>query len=100
MSGHGMLLALVATVCASTSAMAQATTATLQGTVVDPNHGVLFGATVDVRSRETGAVRHAAVGADGGYRITGLIPGVYEITARALGFRPERRSAVELLVGE
>ncbi|HEX2779855.1 MAG TPA: carboxypeptidase regulatory-like domain-containing protein, partial [Gemmatimonadaceae bacterium] len=57
------------------------------------------GARVEARSRETGAVREATTDAAGAYRILGLSPGPYDLTARAVGYRPARVVNVELLLG-
>jgi hypothetical protein len=91
-------LCLVA--CAQRRIAAQATTAELRGRVFGPESAALGGAHVEVRGRETGVVRQALTQADGAYRVLGLTPGSYDVIARAVGCRPERRADVELIVGE
>lgn len=87
-------------VCSVSRVGAQVTTAELRGNVLGPEHTTLHGASVEVRARETGVVRRAVTDADGAYRVLGLIPGRYDVTLRAIGYRPERRPDVELVVGE
>jgi hypothetical protein len=60
---------------------------------------VVSSARIEIRNRETGALRQTAVGTNG-YRLLGLAPGAYDVLARAVGFRPQRRDSVELIVGQ
>src|SRR4051812_11287625 len=92
------VVALVASV--ATSLRAQATTAAVQGLVRAVDRATTPNGTIEIKSHETGVVRQTTSGADGSYRLFGLPPGLYEVTARALGYRPERRTQVELVVGE
>jgi hypothetical protein len=92
------VLGLVARI--ASSLRGQATTAAVQGFVHAPDRATTASATVETKSRETGVVRQTTTAADGSYRLFGLPPGLYDVTARALGYRPERRTEVELVVGE
>lgn len=97
------LAAVMFVICATPAPRlaAQATTVTLEGLVVATGGGgVLQGARVSARSRESGAAREALTDRRGAYRIVGLAPGLYDVTARAVGCRPERRDAVQLIIGE
>ncbi len=64
--------------CLSLGANASAqSTATLQGTVTDPQGAVVGNAKVTVRNRETGAERTAETDEAGGYQFASLQPGDY-----------------------
>ena len=86
--------------CAASSLSAQATTATLQGAVTASDGAVVSGAEVEARSRENGSARSALADVRGAYRLLGLVPGIYDVTARAVGFRALRRTSVELILGD
>jgi len=81
-------------------AQAQASSADLVGTVVDPGDAVVGGATVTVRSPATGITRTTASDADGSYRFIGLPPGDYEVTSEAATFKRVVISPVKLTVGQ
>jgi hypothetical protein len=94
------LFALAAVVLVRVSSLsAQVTTGSVEGTVVT-TQGASLAAQVDVRDQSTGAVRWAATDRRGRYRVFALGPGLYEVTARALGFAPQRRAGVAVLLGE
>src|SRR5689334_20737094 len=90
----------VALVCTPPLAAAQATTATLHGVVTSVEQGSPLAAWVEVRNRETGATRRAFTDSKGAYRILGLSPGPHDVVATSLGFRPQRRLNVQLVLGE
>ncbi|MFL5492219.1 MAG: carboxypeptidase regulatory-like domain-containing protein, partial [Gemmatimonadales bacterium] len=77
----------------------QATTVVLRGTVRDTAGRVPQEGQVEIHSRETGLWRQARVEPDGQYRVLGLPAGIYDITVRAIGYRAQRREAVELILG-
>lgn len=81
-------------------ALGQATTSVLRGTVTEQHRGIPLAARIDVRNRETGETRHALTDATGTYRILGLSPGAHDVTATSLGYRPQRRVGVQLVLGE
>jgi len=81
-----------------TSLGAQATTGSIEGRVATTDSGST--ASVDVRDQSTGTVRHATSDRRGHYRVLALEPGVYEVTARALGFAPQRQTGVVVVLGE
>jgi hypothetical protein len=84
----------------SALAQAQASTADLSGTVVDPNGAVVAGATVTARNSATGIERTVTTTSDGTYQIIGLPPGEYQITAEAATFKKVVISPVRLTVGQ
>jgi hypothetical protein len=79
-------------------ALAQISTATIQGTVTDAS-GVLPGATVTAREAQSGFTHEAVSGADGLFTLAGLRPGKYEITVAVSQYKPESKT-VEVLVGQ
>jgi hypothetical protein len=88
-----VILGLVST------ASAQQGTSSIRGRVADEQGGVLPGADVVVTHQESGVFREVTSNADGSYFITGLIPGVYRVTAKLSGFRPYERRDVLFEVG-
>ena len=56
------------------AAVAQQITATVSGTISDPNGAVVPGATVTALSKETGQTKTAITNDDGNYTITFLPP--------------------------
>lgn len=61
--------------------------ASVQGSVVDPTGAVIPGATVTLTNQETGRTHQTVTTGEGFYRISGLPPGVYTITAEYTGFK-------------
>src|SRR5438034_6187165 len=86
--------------CVAASLAAQATTATLQGAVTASDGTVVPGAEVVAWSREIGSAHTALADSRGVYRLLGLDPGLYDVTARAVGFRALRQTGVELILGD
>lgn len=70
----------------SNVAFAQQGTADLRGRVVDPQGGVLPGVSIVVRHQESGLFREAVSSADGTFLMSGMTPGVYEVSAELTGF--------------
>jgi hypothetical protein len=91
------LLAAAFCLCFGAGVSAQST-ATLQGTVTDPQGAVLSNAKVTVRSRETGAERTAETDEAGTYQFASLQPGTYSIEVQAQGFQTHVVSSVSLEV--
>jgi hypothetical protein len=91
------LLALSWLVLADT-ALAQVSTATVQGVVREEN-GVLPGANVTARHVESGFSTETVTAEDGSYTLGGLRPGAYEITVSFAQFKPQAKK-VEVLVGQ
>ena len=99
-SSKGFLNSLLAVAfCVGLGANASAqSTATLQGTVTDPQGAVVSGAKVTVRSRETGTERTAQTDEAGSYQFASLQPGTYGIEVQAQGFQTHVVSSVTLEV--
>ena len=91
------LLALL--VCTAPLALAQVTSGSLQGVVLDPNNAAVAGATVKVTNVETGISRETTTNAEGFYRVTNLNPGErYRIEVTAAGFAPKALENVAVRV--
>jgi Carboxypeptidase regulatory-like domain/TonB dependent receptor len=70
------------------------------GTVVDSSGAVMPNVTVSVVETQTGRKRQVATDAAGQYRVTGLSPSTYEVSAAAAGFATELRRNVIVAVGQ
>jgi hypothetical protein len=81
------------------SLWAQQGTTDLRGNLQDAQGGALPGVTVTVRNQNTGMFRETISNADGTYFVSGLVPGVYEITAELSGFKQFSRRDVPLEIG-
>jgi hypothetical protein len=76
------------------------TSAAISGRVTDPTGAVVQGATVTVKSLETGATRTVTTNDSGDYTVLGLPPGPQELTAGKPGFNPLTPARVNLVVGQ
>jgi hypothetical protein len=74
-------------------------TATLKGTVYDPQGAVIAKASVTATNSSTGVTKTVKSNSDGSYAIPALQPGVYEIAVEAQGFRKEVVKTFTLTVG-
>jgi hypothetical protein len=79
-------------------AFAQLSTAQLDGRVTDTSGGVLPGVTVTLTQTETGAVRSAVTDENGGYLVSNLSPGPYQLEAALQGFRTYVQTGIVLQV--
>ncbi|HKD14841.1 MAG TPA: carboxypeptidase regulatory-like domain-containing protein [Candidatus Angelobacter sp.] len=75
-------------------------TATLRGTVTDPQGAVVPGATVTVTNPATGITRTTKSVADGSYQVPALPPASYLVTFEAQGFSKTVVKNLELTVGQ
>src|SRR6266850_6762167 len=82
------------------SGAAQVNTATLSGTVTDPQGLAVRAAQVTVISATTGAQRTIVADDDGRYIFIGLPPGQYKMTVRAGSFSVFQNDSVVVTVGE
>jgi hypothetical protein len=74
--------------------------ASISGRVEDASGSPVGGATVSVRSLETGASRTAATNADGNYRVLSLPLGPQEVKAEKPGFKAALRTGIDLRIGQ
>src|ERR1039458_7262735 len=78
------------------SAMAQAPTATLVGTVRDTQRSVIVGADVSIRDVNTNAVRVAKTDAQGEYTVSDLDPSTYDVTISKAAFQEVENPSITL----
>ncbi len=93
------LIAVFGLIALAGPALAQQGTAELRGRVMDQQGAVLPGVTVVVRHQESGLFREAVTGTDGTFLMSGMTPGVYEVTAELEGFKKYSQRDVRLEVG-
>jgi uncharacterized membrane protein len=84
----------------SASVMAQATTGTLKGSVVDPNGAAVAGATVTAKNEATGIEQSTTATSDGLFTITNLPPGKYTVkVSPGAGFSTKETTGVDVRIG-
>ena len=91
---YSLLLCLL-----STNALAQGERATVTGTVSDPTGAMVPAVAITIRNLETNANSRATTNSAGLFYIPALSPGVYDVNAEKIGFRPSRVSNLRLTVG-
>jgi hypothetical protein len=92
----GMLLAVVS----ATFVLAQNTTATLQGTVTDPNGAVIKDAKVTITNTQTGVAQTATTNSEGRYFFVALQPGGYSVSGEAQGFQKLTKQGIRLEISQ
>jgi outer membrane receptor protein involved in Fe transport len=100
MSFHRILVLGIVLVAFAVQAGAQLANSSLSGTVAGEDGAGLPGVTVSVRNQESGLVRTSVTAENGSYAISGVKPGVYEVTFELEGFPTVGRRDVELRVGQ
>jgi hypothetical protein len=115
LKGGGMLhrskggrIGLLSTVClavflafvVAVPSYSQNATGTILGAVKDTQGGVIVGATVTIRSTETGLTRTLTTGEDGLYRAPALPVGTYSIKIEKQGFKTSTHDGLVLSVTE
>ncbi len=91
----GLLFLLVVSV----TAMAQLPTASLNGTVTDPQGAVVSGAKITLTHPATGSSREGTTSSDGSYVFSSLAAGNYTMKVTAQGFATQEVTGIELEVG-
>ncbi len=82
------------------SAQVDVATATLKGTVYDPNAAAIPGATIVIINTERGFSKTVTTGDDGTYQIPLLLPGSYRVEVRSEGFQTAVAPNLELSIGQ
>ena len=90
-----VLIALLVAQCA----LAQETTAGVQGTVKDPSGALVAGATVEVASPALIGGRKIQTDTAGNFRFAALPPGDYTLTVTSSGFRTYKQAGIALSAG-
>jgi hypothetical protein len=96
----GSLLLAVLTLFTWATTLAQSTTATLSGTVVDANGAVIAGANITISNTATGFERKAVTSDEGSFAIPLLPPSNYTLTVNRDGFAPAEIQNVILNVND
>jgi hypothetical protein len=91
--------ALLAMTLFAGPALAQEQRGSVEGVVKDSSGGVLPGVTVEARSGNSGVVT-AVSDANGAYRFPSLLPGIYEVSANLVSFKPAKVSDVQVKLGD
>jgi hypothetical protein len=95
-----LLASLTLVLPATLRAQAQATTGVIRGVVTDSSGRPLDNARVSLRHLATNAERSLSTNASGVFVATLLRVGLYDVRARALGFREAQRDSVAVRLGE
>ena len=82
------------------SALAQLQSGRIVGSVYDPQHAKVSGATVTVTNSATNLSKTLTTDTDGDFVVTPLDPGAYNVRAGASGFQTTVQNGVELTVGQ
>jgi hypothetical protein len=90
---------LVALLLFAISALAQETTAGLQGTIKDPSGALVSNAQVVITGTSLIGDKSVKTDSGGYYRFANLPPGTYTMTVKAEGFATAKREGVVLEVG-
>jgi hypothetical protein len=86
-----LLSSLIPTLC-----FGQSSNATLTGSVSDAAKALIPGVSVSATNVDTGVVSTAVTNEAGTYNISGLLPGVYKVTAELPGFQTQTFTDVRL----
>ncbi len=79
---------------------AQQGTSEIRGRATDAQGAILPGVTVIVRNQNTGMFREAATHDDGSFFLSGIVPGMYEVSAELTGFKKYQRRDLRLEIGK
>jgi hypothetical protein len=77
-------------------AIGQTTSATVTGTVTDPNGAAIPSAAVLIENLQTHLQSKVLANSSGFYRVAGLLPGIYSATVTKLGFKSIVQNGIEL----
>ena len=94
----GVVLALMfALVCTPAFAQGGGSAASLSGTVLDKDGGVIPGATVVIKNKATGESQTVVTNGEGAFALPALSPGTYTVTVSLSGFKSFVHDDVRLL---
>src|SRR2546426_4445114 len=81
-------LLLLALIRLGVVVLAQSSTGTVTGRVLDLHEALVPGATVTLKNKDTGAERSATSNSKGAYTFIAVAPGKYILSAQARSFAP------------
>jgi len=90
------VLAIIFSICS----ISPAQTASITGTVTDATAAVIPQAKITARNLATNASRDTVTDSSGAYRITTLVPGMYDVLVEKAGFKSIDYVQVQLTVGQ
>jgi hypothetical protein len=82
------------------SAQSASVSGDIRGTITDPSSAVLPKATITATVPQTGLHRTAVSDANGQFRLAGLPPAIYDLTAELPGFSTQSRKGLALAIGQ
>jgi hypothetical protein len=94
-----IVVLFLAAICLTGPASAQVANAVVTGIVTDAQGGVLPGVTITVTNTESGVVRTIVTETEGRYRLGGVPPGRYNLTAELPGFTNVEVKDITLTIG-
>ncbi|HWI17814.1 MAG TPA: carboxypeptidase regulatory-like domain-containing protein [Vicinamibacterales bacterium] len=94
-----VVVTLAAFMAVASMAWAQQGTSEMRGRVADAQGAALPGVTVVLTNQANGTVRETISGNDGSFIASGMVPGVYTVTAELSGFKKFSRREMVLEVG-
>src|SRR5215469_15502186 len=95
-----ILLQILMCAIALFQAAAQTLDTGILGIVTDPTGATVAGAKVTITQTATGVEKNVITDAGGRYEVRYLVPGEYVVEAQAQGFRTERRSGINIQIGQ
>src|SRR5205809_8004090 len=94
-----IVASVLASLGRSVPAFAQVANAVVTGSVTDAQGGLLPGVTITVTNAESGVVRTIVTQTEGRYRLGGIPPGRYNMTAELPGFANVEVKDITLTIG-
>jgi hypothetical protein len=82
------------------SMAAQTPAASLVGRIADTSGAAIAGASIRIRDVDTNELRTARSGEEGGYAVSSLAPGTYEVMVEKQGFKLTRETSLQLAVDQ
>jgi hypothetical protein len=100
MRKSSFLLVSYLVLCVAAPALAQRTTATLRGSVVDSSKALVPAAMITAKNEDTGLIRTVSTNDSGTYALPDLPIGRYRVNAELQGFKTASRTGVILRVAD
>jgi hypothetical protein len=98
--GLGICLFVILAIAPQVSSQTQMTTGTIQGTVTDPNGGIVPGATVEIKNLETNFSKTLTTDEGGRFVALALPPGKYSVKVSKQGFANAVAESLDLTIGQ
>ncbi|HKQ78269.1 MAG TPA: carboxypeptidase regulatory-like domain-containing protein [Blastocatellia bacterium] len=93
-------LSLILTITISAFAQADVSSATVKGTVTDPQGAAVANAVINVKDLDQGAIRTGTSDSNGEFQVRLVRPGLHDITVEARGFSQYSLKDIQLTVGQ